>query len=183
MLTLLSCNVKTRLLDNNKTRVPTDDYVFGNRSLFNPDLLKEIDTEAIYEEIYSYLSQKDTFIPVSKQKNYNVMAQAGYYRFHANGCVNFFILEKDFDAAQQQKNIHPEYNGNRGILYQKDNQLKMDMFVIKSYGLQPNYGLITHVIETKGDTLFEKSMKDPNSVKVFAKRKLSSVGKAYQADW
>lgn len=183
MLGLFSCNVKTRYLDNNKTRVPTDNQVFGNRGLFNSDVLKEIDTDVIYEEIYGYLSQKDNFIPLGKQKNYNTQMQVGYYRFYENGCVNFFILEKDFNAAQQERNINPEYDGSRGILYQKEGARKVDLFAIKSYGLKPNYDIITRIIEIKGDSLFEKTMKDANSVRVYAKRKLSPMASAYTADW
>lgn len=183
MLGLFSCNVKTRYLDNNKTRVPTDNQVFGNRGLFNSDVLKGIDTDVIYEEIYGYLSQKDNFIPLGKQKNYNTQMQAGYYRFYENGCMNFFILEKNFNAAQQERNINPEYDGSRGILYQKEGTRKVDLFAIKSYGLKPNYDIITRIIEIKGDSLFEKSMKDPNSVRVYAKRKLSPMASTYTADW
>lgn len=183
IFTLFSCNVETRYLENNKTKVPTDNQVFGNRSLFDSKTVEAIDTEAVYEEIYSYLSQKDNFISNGKQKNYNTQAQASYYRFYANGAVNFFILQKDFDAVREQKNIDPNYNGSRGILYQKEDKLKIDLFTIKSYGLKPNYGLVTHLIEIKGDTLFEKSIKDPSSVRVYAKRKLTPMASAYRADW
>lgn len=181
MLFLLSCGMKTRTLENNITSVPFDNKVFKNKYLFETKCLNDIDTVALYKEEYGYRTTKNSFENVNKKKYYQSSSFCGYYKFYKKGHVNFFVF-RDFDEITLI-NLNPNFNGQRGILYSEKDETKLDIFTIVGYGYGREYGIIKHVLRTKGDTIFEKSTVDLTYVNVYVKRKLPKEFLIYKPDW
>ena len=177
----ISCGIKTRVLENNITQVPVDNVIFKNRIFFDKKLLSKFETSAIYEELYGYDCEINNFKKINNIKNYQGGLFHSFLKFYSNGHVNSFYFEK-MDKINC-KNINPNYAGDRGVFYLNRNEIKLDLFTITGYSFKRNYNIVTSLINIKGDTLFEKHIKNPVYVTVYVKRKLSNEYLIFNPDW
>ncbi len=181
VLLFISCGTKTKILDNKITDVPIDNEIFKNKKFFEKKLLSNIDTNFVYEENYSYQSNKYDFKNILNKKNYRVDYRKSYYKFYSNGCVNYFTFG-GFDEVTLSS-INPNFDGQRGVVYSKGNEMKLDLFTITGYSFKRDYGIITNILKVKGDTIFEKKIKDLTYVNVYVKRKIPKEFLIYKPDW
>lgn len=181
---LISCAIKTRMLDDQITAVPIDNKVFKNKLFFEKSLLNKIDTTAIYISEYSYQSNKENF----KKRDNKIYKSRDYhnacYKFYGNGCLSYFsAYDVDFYDSVKVNDLNTSINGQRGVYYIKDNQIQMDLFTIVGYNFKREYGINTSVIEIRGDTLLRKSKFDLETVNVCVKKKLPKEFLIYKPDW
>lgn len=168
-----SCAMKTYKLQNGITKVPYDKKVYKNKSRFNKELLKIIDTAAVYEaysEKYNILTRLD---------NHPENSFYGVYRFYANGCFNLFYFERDI--IQKENDFNPNYRGYRGVYYKEGDEIKSDLFSIANdWGWT---GKLNESLIFKGDTLYVKRDKSRGNIEKYVKRKLPAEYLKYKADW
>ena len=176
---LLSCNMKTYLLEDKVTKVPFDSIAYNNRSKFTFSLLSIVDTNIVYEEVdmrYNTLARLD---------NHRDNSVYGIYKFYQNGRLNYFLINRD--RLLNPNNFNPENSGYRGIYYSEKNKIKYDLFVISS-----ELGEIdkqTGTFSFSADTLYSnrKNAKGINATnyatKVYVKRKLLPEYFQFKANW
>lgn len=104
-----SC-AQTKRLENG-TRVLTKK--FKNVDKFNKSILNDISVDYFYKKIDYYMADK----------NFNKIRDVGSdvnrsLQFYPNGRVRFFSLDIE--------NPNPEFAGRRGIIYMKNNSIKID---------------------------------------------------------
>ena len=183
-LILVSCGIKTNLLEDKITEVPLNNEIFKNKTFFDKKLLNQIDTTVVYEEFTKYIYKGLEKIKVNIPERLNKHDKTStyqVYKFYNNGDVNLFVLYKN--DSLKNNNIKPNYLGYRGVYYSKKNQIQIDLFTVTGYNFKKEYGIINNIIEMKGDTLFEKSTKDITSVSVYIKRKIPKEFLNYKSDW
>lgn len=112
---ILSCSIKSKLLENKKTKVPSDINYFTNhfRQKYDVKLFKEIEKNSIYVAIF----HKD----IDGNKFYSSNGNYSAYKFYQNGCVNVFRLTED--AVLADMSFDPKTRGHRGVTYNKTNKL------------------------------------------------------------
>lgn len=178
---LVSCTVKTRYLNNNRTRVPLDNSVFSHRPPYNFVLSSMIDTTAIYEE---YSIDQDISERLNNQsldrKKYSVL------KFYANGCFNLFSFNKG-EKYPGLIEMDPEFSGLRGIYYYNNGQVFMELYT--SVDEFQNMGSSKSILRISGDTLFQRLERSRNKkpanlyTMVYVKRRLPEEYFKYRASW
>lgn len=134
ILFFISCGIKTRVLSNKITVVPVDNKIFKNKIFFDSNLLEKIDTISIYKEEFGYQCLESNFKRINNLNEYHSDSFRSYYKFYSNGYVNSFLF-KNFEEVKLS-DINPDYDGQRGILYRKQNEIRLDLFTITSYTLK-----------------------------------------------
>ena len=181
---VLSWGVKTRILEDNITVVPSNCEVFEKKSLFEKTLLNIIDTSCIYIEAFSYLTNGKDFKRIDKKVYYRTDYHTTYYKFYSNGCFNyFFALDTDFYKFLKTDNLNPKISGHRGVFYKKDKDVHLELFTIVGYNFKTTYGINSSIVEIRGDTLFRKSKFDLKYVNVYVRKKLPKEFLVYKPDW
>ncbi len=167
LIFIVSC-VRKMTLSNGVTKVPLKKKAYKFRELFDRSLLDVVDTSVIYEE-YNRLKQKPERLVDGSYEygNYNV------YRFYSNGTVSSFYLYKKKEL--KPKYFDPNYKGNRGVFYEKNNEIYMRLF-IPTYALMFEHWYVP-TIQFKGDTLYV------NGVASYIKRKIPKEYLNFKADW
>lgn len=176
-----SCGIKTRLLDDKITDVPLDNKIFTNKNLFLPEIFSVIDTNSLYKEEYGYLTTADSFERGDNIKEYQNTDFRGYYKFYSNGLLNAFYF-KDFNEITISS-INPNFKGKRGIVYNTNNEIKVDLFTIVGYGFKRDYGILTSILQIKGDSIFEKQIRNPKYVNVYVKKEIRKEYLIYKPNW
>ena len=170
-----SCGVKSIKLKDGITRVPRDQFFFNEnyRKKYSFNKLSEIDFNSIYVESY-YVSQKGKLYDSQKGDHSFI----NVVKFYDNRCVNFFSIEKN--DINNLPVLNPEERGNRGVLYNKNNETLADIVVPAddSYRL----GKKTYVINVKGDTLFLFDKKSKSKY-IYIRKQLSEKNLKYKANW
>jgi hypothetical protein len=172
MLQLISCNMKTYKLLNNKTSVPSDINAYKNRSKFDVSLLNIIDTSVVYEEYdrnYNILKRTDS------HKENSIYAVC---RFYSNGCMNKFFIDRKTVLTPNE--FDPLYAGKRGIYYKENNKIRFDLFA--EIDQQRHIGRLTGALTFNGDTLYIKR-DDLSYREIFIKRTLPPEYFQYKANW
>ena len=172
--------MKMRFLNNETTAVPFNNNIFKkNRGDINS--LTEIDTVALYKFEYGFVTSKNSFKASAQNRYFSNSSVIAYYKFYKNGCVNLFSFSNQDSITAN--NLNPELNGQRGIVYKKNNALKLDLFTIIGYGYGREYGLVGSTMIIKDDTIFEKKDKNIEYVNVYLKQKLPKEFLIYKPDW
>jgi hypothetical protein len=164
------------------TRVPVDNSkFFKNKILFDASLLSLIDTTAIYEEQYSYKTEnKNSFDKINNKKEYRGDFWYSIYKFYPNGGVNYFAFEDNYTIKPED--LNPSYNGYRGVYYQENSLIKMDLYIEIGEAIQ--WGMSTRILKFEGDTLrVKRIVKASRMVTVYVKKKLPKEYLIYKADW
>lgn len=170
VLVLAACNMKTYILLDKITSVPSDTSVYRNKSKFDVSLLQVIDTAVVYEEYE---------VERSARRVYCVL------RFYSNGYFNSFFVSKGEVLLPEQ--FDPNYSGQRGVYYKENDKIRYDLFapIDELYHL----GKISGTLTFSGDTLFMKRddvrgiNKMTYSVEIYIKRKLPPKYLQYKANW
>lgn len=181
VMLFISCGIKTTMLSNRITVVPVSRELFKSKILFKSSLLKQIDVESIYKEEFGYQCKENSFEKINNLKEYRSGFFRCYYKFYSNGCINSFLFQNLGEVTLP--NINPAYNGERGVLYMKEDEIRLDLFTIKGYSFKRDYGIVTSIIKIKGDTLYEKEINNLRHVNVYLKKKLSKEFLVYKPDW
>jgi hypothetical protein len=167
-----SCGIRTVLLKDGKTKVPLHSKAYLNKSKFTTSVLNRIDTAALYEEFdkrYNILSRLDNHIENSFY---------GAYKFYSNGCVNYFVLDRD--SLARENDFNPLYSGYRGVYYEVNGFIKVDLFAeINGVG---SIGKLQESILIKGDTLYVKEFK-ATSEGIYIKQKKIAPLVNYRGNW
>lgn len=175
-LCLTSCNSKLKILSDGWTRITTDEKKYSNRILFNPELLKIIDTNSIYKECCYIQNLDSSFFGLNKSKryqsvNYPSQNSREYFRFYSDGYCNCFINDK-IEGYYDVRDFNPDSTGFRGVYFQdKKNRIRIDLFT-KTSGIG-NFSNLKLYLKISGDTLFMTSKNGNNSYRVFIKKELS----------
>lgn len=172
VLLFLSCQMKTYTLKNGKTKVPVNPSAYKNKSKFDASLLKSIDTVVIYEE---YSLERNILLRLD---NNPVTRFYGVYRFYSNGCFNYFTIDRE--AILDTNSFNPAYDGNRGVYYKVENQIKGDLFARSN-----EIGWIDslpRVFTFSGDTLYSYNNLNKQT-RTFLKRELPDGYLNYSANW
>ena len=119
------------------------------KMFFEVSLFNEIDTASVYKEEFGYQSKKNSFEGINNLKEYKSSSFRGYYKFYSNGCVDVFSFQ-DFEQVIFSS-INPNFNGQRGIFYSKENVIKLYLFTIAGYSFKRDYGIMTSILKVKGD--------------------------------
>lgn len=173
---LTSCNHKLRILSDGWTRITTEEKTYNNRSLFNPDLLKIIDTNAIYKECCYIQNLDSSFLGLNKSKKYQSLTYPNqsnreYYRFYSDGYCNCFINDRVGDSYDI-KDFNPENTGFRGVYYRdKKGKILIDLFTQTS-GIG-NFSNLKLYVQISSDTLFMTTKNENGGYRVFIKRTLN----------
>lgn len=168
----VSCEMKTYTLSNGITKVPADTTVYKQKVKFDTSLLSIIDTAVIYEE-YSIESGM-----LKRLDNDITHRFYGVYRFYLNGCLNYFVLDKEYLVDTSYFN--PDYDGYRGVYYLERNKIRCDLFAGSN-----ELGWIGKLPATMmfiGDTLYV--YKDYSKYKsIYIKRELPIEYFNYKSNW
>jgi len=166
--------MKTELLENGITKVPSNSRVYKNKIYFQEILSNQINTKVIFEK---YDSDKNTLLRLGNDPTKSVY---GAYRFYSNGCFNYFVLRRG--EKEDFNTFNPNYNGKRGVYFEKNNRFKYDLFA-EMNGLGWTGKLTgTFTFSGNGDTLYVK--RDVSKViDIYIKRKIEPKYLDFQADW
>ncbi|WP_333600369.1 hypothetical protein [Flavobacterium sp.] len=176
----VSC-YKTTILKNGHTKAPLNQKVFNNRIYFDPSILEQIDTTAIYE-------QYDTNFYIGYEKQPNILARKNsqnnnhwydVYRFYKNGNFSLFHLDR-LEPELSQNMFNPNYTGWRGVLYKRKNKVLGDMFTQVGQ-MSWELGIRTTEFKFSGDTLF---LEKKNEFRyIYIKRKIDPKLLKHNAEW
>ena len=181
LILFASCGgIKVRFLNNKTTAVPFDNNIF-NKNIYDRNFLTIIDTVALYKLEYGFVTSKNSFKASTKNRYYSSSSNIAYYKFYKNGCVNLFSFHNQDSITINS--LNPELNGQRGIVYKKNNGLKLGLFTIVGYGYGPEYGIVGSTIIIKDDTIFEKKDKNIEYINVYIKQKIPKEFLIYKPDW
>ncbi|WNI34717.1 hypothetical protein [Chryseobacterium sp. SG20098] len=170
ILFIQSC-AQTRKLENG-TKVFTKQ--FKNIDKFNKSILDKIDINHFYKKIDYYMADK----------NFNKVRDIGSdvdrkIQFYENGRVRFFSLGEE--------DPNPENAGRRGIIYMKNNSLKIDTQFANQDG---NLSKGTYNVKVVGDKLYllesNFSIFPPSENICYVYQKSEEIPedwKQYKADW
>ena len=168
MLIICSCSNTKILADGTKVLSKT----YENRKYFNSETDGLIDPNCFYKQIDYYIADS----------NYKKMRDIGRtqtdvnIQFYNNGCIRILLY----------KDGNPNNTGRRGVIYMKNNSLKIDTQFSDQNG---NISKGTYSVNVQGDKLF---LLDNNFLftrteyfcKVFEKsEKIPEDWKQYKADW
>jgi hypothetical protein len=174
---LSSCNPKLQILADGWTKITTDKKNYKNQNLFDIELLKLIDTNAIYKECCFIQSWESSFIQLHSSKNkrtitYPNNSNREYYRFYSNGFCNSFINDKVGESFSA-KDFNPDSTGYRGVFYKnKKQQVRIDLFTQTS-GMG-SYSNLKLNLKFSGDTIFMSAKNDNGGYRVFVKKAINA---------
>ncbi len=155
-------------------KVPKSNYVFNNKKKFNPIIYKTIDSSYFYILVNSYWADK----------NFNKTGECGgrvgtVLQFYNNGNVREFAIS--------EMSADPEYTGQRGVVYTKNNQIKVDLFSSISDG---DMAILSYKVKIDGnklyllETLFSPFGNGETHCYLYEKyEKIPEDYKQYKADW
>ncbi len=155
-----------------RTKVPVDTTVFTKRGLFDKSLIQIVDTAVIYEEFsqrYGVLQRLDDHIETSF---YDII------RFYGNGCINFFIIDRDMQFSPQK--LNPRYSGLQGLYYFEKGRIRIQL--CGRTDQRGGQGLIYSTVKISGDTLYEKRDNSPFE-NIYVKRRFPEKFLSYTPYW
>ena len=176
-LLFTSCNHKLRILSDGWTRVTTEDKTYNNRTLFNPELLKIIDTNAIYKECCYIQNLDSSFLGLNKSKKYQSLTYPNqssreYFRFYSDGYCNCFINDRVGDNYDI-KDFNPESTGFRGVYFRDRNgKIRIDLFTQTS-GIG-DFSNLKLYVKVSSDTLYMTTKNENGGYRVFIKKSLNA---------
>lgn len=154
----ISCGIKTFKLKNSITEVPSDSNVYLNKSKYIKSLNNIIDTSSVYEEYDVFNRSLERLNKQDPHCCYSVL------KFYGNGLLNYFVLDKD--NLLNVEDFNPENNGYRGVYYEDNGSVRIDLFIIVDQFR--NIGKLSGNISIENDTLYLKTDKH-SSVRKFIK--------------
>ncbi|ASW75025.1 hypothetical protein IQ37_00160 [Chryseobacterium piperi] len=168
LLLVYSCANTQTLGDGSKTLTKK----YKNRGKFNSKIFELIDNNFFYKEIDSYLVDKD-YVKTRQIGSSNIL---NFLQFYDDGSIRFLLY----------KEPNPEITGRRGIIYLKNNNLKIDTQFTNQGGAISKG---TYSVKVDGNKLY---LFDDNSLVprseyiclVFEKsEKIPEDWKKYKTDW
>lgn len=168
-----SCSVSHRKLNNGEgNSVPKEDYVWTNQSKFNSETYNQIDTDYFYELVEEYWS--DNKFGKVRNAQYETLWKKKL-QFYSNGRVRRF--------ASKLADPNPEITGNRGIVYNEQNNLKIDFLE----GVSNNRIVInSYKVKVEGEYIymFKTSIQNEKYCSVYKKSDfVNDEYRKYKADW
>ncbi|MFY9242118.1 MAG: hypothetical protein WAO74_03740 [Polaribacter sp.] len=181
LITTISCGIKTFKLKNGYSRAAINERVYKNKKYFEKSILRDIETQIIYEEYNKTFYKGNKPINVLARKNYeNPYSYYQVYKFYDNGNFNLFILNRK-EPELKSNMFDPEFTGWRGVLYSENNKIKGDLITqISGTG---TIGVIKQTFEFKGDTLFIDRKGNSFEKRVYIKRKVPIELLKNNAEW
>jgi hypothetical protein len=171
-ITLMSCSIKTFVLENKITKVPIDDSkVYINKNKFNFTLLSKIDTNVVYEKLVT------EYNIVARLDNHNETNIYGIYKFYPNGNLNYFVVDRDEPFVPNI--LNPNYSGYRGVYYSDGNKIKGDLYAPADE--RQHIGKLDRIFSIKGDSLLVE--RKYGYIDIYIKRKLPPEYFVYKANW
>ncbi|PQJ69675.1 hypothetical protein [Polaribacter butkevichii] len=181
LATTISCGIKTFKLKNGYSRAAINEKVYKNKKHFEKGVLKDIDTQIIYEEYNTTFYSGDKPINVLARKNYeNPHTSYEVYKFYENGNFNLFILNRE-NSELKSNMFDPEFTGWRGVLYSKNGEIKGDL--ITQVSGMGNVGIIKQTFEFRGDSLLINRKGNSFGKRIYIKRKIPIELLKNNAEW
>lgn len=168
LLIIYSCS-NTKILGDG-TKVLLNKY--KNRKYFNSETYNLIDANCFYKEVDCYIAD----LNYKKIRDIGRTQTDVNIQFYNNGCIRILMY----------KDGNPKNTGKRGVIYMKNNFLKIDTQFSDQNG---NISRGSYSIKVQGDKLY---LLDNNFLftraeyfcKVFEKsEKIPEFWKQYEADW
>lgn len=181
LATTISCGIKTFKLKNGYSRAAINEKVYSNKKYFEKSVLKDINTEIIYEEYNTtfYKGNKPVSV-LARKNNENPHTSYGVYKFYKNGNFNLFVLDRN-NPELKSNMFDPEFTGWRGVLYSKNNEIKGDL--ITQVSGMGDIGIIKQTFEFRGDTLLIKEKGKSFRKRIYIKRKIPIDLLKNNAEW
>lgn len=166
---LFSC-AQTRKLENGRKVLVKK---FKNVDQFNTSIFKDIESDYFYKKIDFYMADKnyDKIRDIGKDVDRKI-------QFYENGRVRFLSIDKE--------EPDPEKAGMRGVMYIKNNALKIDTQFANQSG---NISKGTYSVKVEGDKLYllDDHFLVPRSEYIcFVYQKAEKIPenwKQYKAEW
>lgn len=166
---MLSCAQSRKLENGRKVLVKK----FKNIDKFNKSVFKDIEIDYFYKKTDFYMSDKDynKIRDIGKDVNRKI-------QFYENGRVRFLSIDMD--------EPDPEKAGMRGVIYSKDNALRIDTQFANQAG---HLSQGTYSVKVEGDKLYllDDHFLIPQSEYICfvyqRSEKIPENWKQYKADW
>ena len=170
-----SCNPHLQTLPDRYTTISTKEKTYKHINLFNPDILKIVDTNSIYKECCYVQNLDSSSLGLNESKKYKLITypkqrSSEYLRFYSDGYCNSFINSK-VGETYSATDFNPEITGFRGVYFQdKKGRLLIDLFTQTSGS--GSFSNLKLYLKVSGDTLFVKTVTDYNSYQIFIKKEI-----------
>ncbi len=171
---LLNGCIESKILYNG-TKVPKGN-VFRNIQYFRKDVYKNIDINYFYKKKHSYFSDKNCNNIGGEIPDVNRLIQ-----FYPTGHFRTLTYHKGQNIEDDENNRDPNKSGMRGIIYIKNNKIKIDdQFAYQGGGLY----IATLSVKIEGGVIYMLRDGGITTCDVYEKaEKIPEEWKKYRADW